>query len=88
MSALRTRVHPAAQWAIDARLTSPGESGTDRACVPHGQDCPRCRRPLDCLDDYIGGGSHYWHLDCPLCKLEFTYDTYRSELCIWFRRAL
>jgi hypothetical protein len=35
---------------------------------------------LDCLNDYIGGGSHYWTLQCPACLTVYYYDTYRFML--------
>lgn len=44
------------------------------------EECPNCRRPLVCVSCWIGGGSHYWHLRCPLCEKEFQFDTYRFKL--------
>ena len=67
----------------------PGHPSLDtpeRECVGNeGLTCPFHQRyttppALDCLNDYIGGGSHYWHLACPECKREFVFDTYRFTL--------
>ena len=46
----------------------------------HKQDCPKCKIKLITLQDYLGGGSHYWYLFCTECGQEFQYDTYRFEL--------
>ena len=44
----------------------------------HSQMC--CNVSLTTIEDYIGGGSHYWVLQCDVCKQKYTYDTYRFEL--------
>jgi len=46
----------------------------------HGQKCPRCQAPLACLADWIGGGSHYWKLECGICARRYAYDTHRFKL--------
>lgn len=46
----------------------------------HNQKCPECAVSLRTLDDYFGGGSHYWHLECPSCKSQYYFDTYRFVL--------
>ena len=46
----------------------------------HNQLCPMCFRKLNTITNYVGGGSHYWHLQCPLCHTEYYYDTYRFKL--------
>jgi hypothetical protein len=45
----------------------------------HGQNCPHCGSPLACVNDYIGGGSHYWMLRCDSHGL-FEYGTYDWKL--------
>ena len=57
----------------------------ERECAGNeGLICPFEHRyapvPLTCLNDYIGGGSHYWHLQCPSCGREYAFDTYRFAL--------
>lgn len=47
------------------------------------QVCLDCTIPLECRNDYSGGGSHYWELHCPRCKERYTYDTYGFELTRW-----
>ena len=42
-----------------------------------------CGKALLTLEDYIGGGSHYWVLFCTECKKRFTFDTHRFELEEW-----
>jgi hypothetical protein len=44
----------------------------------HRQKC--CDKPLTTLEDYYGGGSHYWHLKCDHCNNEYVYDTYEFKL--------
>ncbi len=46
----------------------------------HKQSCPRCSKKLETIKDYIGGGSHYWVLNCKECDVTYTYDTYRFKL--------
>ncbi len=46
----------------------------------HNQTCPHCGRFLDTCEDWFGGGSHYWILECCFCQVVFTYDTYRFTL--------
>ena len=46
----------------------------------HEQRCPACLQKLKTLTNYVGGGSHYWHLQCPKCEEEYDYDTYRFKL--------
>lgn len=43
----------------------------------HKQVCPQCNKSLDVFTNYVGGGSHYWHLYCMDCQQEYQYDTYR-----------
>lgn len=43
------------------------------ACLTDGS-------PLSCIDDYIGGGSHYWTLICTVCQRIHYYDTYLFTL--------
>lgn len=42
--------------------------------------------PLFCIDDYAGGGSHYWFLFCQECKRLYTYSNYDYELREWVRQ--
>lgn len=92
-------IHPADFWfginpgyltGETGYWTDPAGSGGDpsqeRACIGNkGQVCPADNTPLDCIDDYIGGGSHYWHLQCRVCSADYTYDTYRFALEPWDR---
>ena len=58
-----------------------GTPAMARECIGNrGQSCPHCVIPLTCLNDYIGGGSHYWHLRCDQCEREYSFDTYRFKL--------
>ena len=41
-----------------------------------------CDVVLVCLNDYIGGGSHYWSLQCPECWQQYYYDTYSFRLSV------
>ena len=61
-----------------------GTSGEERICVPPNlhsrgasEACPIDGTVLSCVNDYIGGGSHYWHLRCDQCSREYYFDTYR-----------
>lgn len=61
-----------------------GGPAEDRECLGNqGQTCPADDTPLECLDDYVGGGSHYWTLFCWKCDTRYTYDTYRFQLEAW-----
>lgn len=44
----------------------------------HNQKC--CDRVLETVEDYVGGGSHYWVLKCEFCKKEYSFDTYSFKL--------
>jgi hypothetical protein len=55
----------------------------------HEQFCPYCKNtmfgkaeqiPLRTIEDWFGGGSHYWLLECVICDRTFAYDTYRFVL--------
>lgn len=43
-------------------------------------ECPKCAGTLSSVEDYTGGGSHYWILKCGSCECRFSYDTYSFEL--------
>ena len=49
-------------------------------CSSPTEPCSGCGGRLECLEDYIGGGSHYWVLNCSKCRKLFIYDTYRFKL--------
>jgi transcription elongation factor Elf1 len=42
--------------------------------------CPVCGSSLKVVDDWVGGGSHYWALACLSCGDRYAYDTYRFKL--------
>ena len=42
----------------------------------HGQSCKKCKKKLTTVQDYIGGGSHYWLLKCNKCERFYAFDTY------------
>lgn len=46
----------------------------------HNQKCKLCGQKLRTVEDYIGGGSHYWLLMCDGCNKYYDYDTYAFEL--------
>ncbi len=46
----------------------------------HNQVCPHCGRFLETCEDWSGGGSHYWVLECCFCEIVFTYNTYSFKL--------
>lgn len=46
----------------------------------HKQHCMSGCGELITVADWFGGGSHYWHLKCPRCQREYSYDTYRFTL--------
>jgi len=55
----------------------------------HNQVCPYCtynlydkveKVSLYVLEDWFGGGSHYWNLQCVLCEKVFEYGTYDFKL--------
>ena len=46
----------------------------------HKQKCELCDINLEALEDYFGGGSHYWHLKCPSCDQDCYFDTHRFIL--------
>ena len=63
-----------------SNVGTPGEL-VERICSGNAdQVCPYCSSPLRCIDDYVGGGSHYWWLTCGPCYRDFVYDTYRFVL--------
>lgn len=39
-------------------------------------NCRKCLVRLDIESDHIGGGSHYYELICPKCKMRYLFDTY------------
>ena len=47
------------------------------------QSCLFCDGALECTEDYIGGGSHYYVFHCPACKRRFTLSTYDFTLREW-----
>jgi hypothetical protein len=58
------------------------KGGHTRYCAV-GKECPDDQNPLRCLEDYYGGGSHYWTLRCDKCGKRYTFDTYGFELRHW-----
>ncbi len=54
----------------------------------HGQKCPYCKKfpnsdehiKLRTVSDNFSGGSHYWSLECVLCRRYYCYGTYNFEL--------
>jgi len=45
--------------------------------------CMDCSAILETMEDYYGGGSHYWCHICPMCHERYTYDTYGFTLRRW-----
>lgn len=43
-------------------------------------NCPDDGTPLETVEDYVGGGSHYWVYRCPECRKQYYFDTYSFEL--------
>jgi hypothetical protein len=65
----------------DTYFGSGGTTDEERVCIGNAdQVCPGDGTPLDCAGDYIGGGSHYWSLQCRECWQAFYFDTYRFKL--------
>lgn len=42
--------------------------------------CVACGATVVIVEDWIGGGSHYWMLKCNKCGLKHQFDTYRFKL--------
>ena len=71
-------IHPGAK---PCDVWDEGTSGYERACIGNREQvCPNDGTPLTCLDDYTGGGSHYWTLRCDTCQRGYYFDTYRFKL--------
>lgn len=64
--------------------SSGGFTDEERICIgSQDQICKLDSNLLYCVNDYIGGGSHYWHLWCGKCGTHYVYDTYRFQLEVW-----